>query len=110
MPSAHDAVRRTGLNVAISIIRPIRQTPSGWVLLTAVYQTQQGVRFFVDGEPLGPEAKADFADPRFTIGAAQIGNWSKEVRTFDGSIDELGILGRTMSDSEVWRLYEAGKP
>ena len=64
----------------------------------------------MNGEPLGPEAKADFADPGFTSGAAQIGNWSKEVRAFDGSIDELGILARIMTDLEVRRLYEAGKP
>lgn len=80
-----------------------------WHLLAATHQAGRGVRFFVDGNPAEPQPQADDVGG-FIIGKAQIGGWSGGDRHFSGTIDELGVLGRVMTDDEIRKLYQSTKP
>jgi len=80
-----------------------------WVHLAAVYDADsKSVRFYFNGE-YDNTTKLAKAFPAL-LGPAQIGNWNSIDRTLSGRIDEMLILGRTMSDAEMERLFAAGNP
>ena len=67
---------------------------------------------YLDGVRVGvSEISGDFGA---TFGRAQIGGWQsvdgKEERGLRGRMDELMILGRTMTDEEIRELHRLGKP
>ena len=53
-----------------------------------------------------------------TIGDATIGKWSvptprhraSRVRTLNGCMDELIVVGQALDDQEVRRIYDIGRP
>lgn len=88
---------------------PVLPEQGRWVHLATVYDSTKGTaRFYLNGR-LDKESQQAIAHPA-RLGAAQIGNWDSEDRKLSGRVDELLILGRTMSDDEVRALFEAGNP
>lgn len=80
-----------------------------WVHLAAVYDSDnKTVRFYFNGT-FDREVKLAQAYPA-RLGPAQIGNWNTNDRTLSGRIDEMLILGRAMSDTEMEQLFAAGNP
>ena len=90
-----------------------------WVHLATVYDSQEKVvRFFINGQ-FDHQVSLDVA-PEAVLGPAQIGNWNpayrkqpievQHDRRLSGRIDELAIIGRSMSDQEINAYYAAGTP
>ncbi len=80
-----------------------------WVHLATVYDaTAKSVRFYLNGQ-FDKETHQTIAHPA-KLGTAQIGNRNRQDRKLSGRVDELLLLGRTMSDDEVRALFEAGNP
>ncbi|MDF1740095.1 MAG: FecR domain-containing protein, partial [Verrucomicrobiales bacterium] len=90
-------------------ITPVLPAKGRWVHLATVYDSaQKSVKFYLNGR-LDSESRQEIAHPA-RLGSAEIGNWDKQDRKLSGRIDELIILGRTMSDAELRNLYEVGNP
>jgi hypothetical protein len=88
---------------------PVLPEQGRWVHLSVVYNAPaKTVRFYLNGR-FDKETKQSIAHPAL-LGPAQIGNWNAKDRTLSGRVDELILLGRTMTDSEIYALYEAGNP
>lgn len=88
---------------------PVLPEQGRWVHLTTVYDSTQGtVRFYFNGQ-FDKETRLTIAHPA-RLGPAQIGNWNQKDRKLSGRVDELLLLGRAMSDTEVAELYHAGVP
>lgn len=98
---------------------PLSEDSHRWIHLATVYDSDLKIaRFYVDGK-LNNEARQEIAHPA-RLGPAQIGNWNSRTsnsrtsnsrdRKLSGRIDELILLGRTMSDEEIRDFYEAGRP
>ncbi|MEM1294396.1 MAG: LamG-like jellyroll fold domain-containing protein, partial [Verrucomicrobiota bacterium] len=86
-----------------------------WMQLAVIYDGSSGmVTHFRDGSVLGT-AMVDATIP-LAIGNAEIGNWTprprsqREVRNFNGRIDELMIFDRALRPDELLELYHHGKP
>jgi len=100
---------QTGDHIYSDSATPISQEAHRWVHLATVYDSDQKIaRFYLDGK-LNNEARQEIAYPA-RLGPAQIGNWNNHDRKLSGRIDELILLGRTMSDEEIRALYDAGNP
>lgn len=79
-----------------------------WHLLVGTYDGKK-MKLYVDGElDMAMEATGliNQDDYPVNIGA----NAQKKERDFEGWIDELGILKRALSASEVQEMWEIGKP
>ena len=80
-----------------------------WMHLAVTYDADaRTVRFYLNGR-FDKESRQAVAMPA-RFGAAQIGNWDSNDRRLSGRVDELLILGRTMSDAEIGALFAAGNP
>lgn len=95
-----------------------------WIFLASTYDSQTGkVIHYRDGTPIG----SGYFKRKLPVvfGSFSCGNWSnqtKEVasggtlspssgtRNFAGSIDELMVLSRALSATEILDLHEKGKP
>jgi len=88
---------------------PVLPEQGRWVHLAAVYDSDAGsVRFFLNGN-FDEQSMQATAHPA-RLGPAQIGNWDSRDRKLSGRIDELMLIGRALSDSEMLALYQAGTP
>jgi len=88
---------------------PVLPKQGRWVHLATVYDaTARTVRFYLNGE-FDKETRQAVAHPA-RLGSAQIGNWDRRDRKLSGRIDELLLIGRALSDSEVQALHAAGNP
>ena len=88
---------------------PVLPEQGRWVHLAAVYDSDAGsVRFYLNGH-FDKQAQQATAHPA-RLGPAQIGNWDSRDRKLSGRIDELLLIGRALSDSEVRALFQAGTP
>jgi len=80
-----------------------------WVHLAVTYDALAGaVRFYLNGR-FDKETRLSLAHPA-RLGSARIGNWDQQDRKLSGRVDELVIIGRTLADSEIEELFEAGTP
>lgn len=87
-----------------------------WVHLATVYdRATLTVTHYVDGRVVGTRPIRSYLP--LVIGAAEIGNWGlpmgraeHQIRNLNGAIDELAVLGRSLSADEVAAMYEAGRP
>lgn len=86
-----------------------------WLQLAVIYNGETGtVTHFRDGEVKGT-VKVEKVVP-VAIGKAEIGNWTppahdaRQIRNFNGRIDELVIFNEAMSTDEISAIYESGKP
>ena len=83
-------------------------------MAVAVDATTRRVTFYLDGRNVH-EVAASY-DLTTTLGWAQIGSWNPKevggygVRFFRGKIDEFAIFTSALSDGEIERLYNDGKP
>ena len=88
---------------------PVLPEQGRWVHLAVVYDSTRGtVRFYLNGQ-FDKEARMQIAHPA-RLGPAQIGNWNQQDRKLSGRVDELLLLGRSMSDDELRALHAAGNP
>ena len=88
---------------------PVLPERGRWIHLAAVYDSQaRTVRFYLNGV-FDKETRQETAWPA-RLGPAQIGNWNKQDRKLSGRIDEILLLGRTLSDDEIRELHDAGDP
>lgn len=84
-----------------------------WIhLATTANRVTGDVVHYFDGKVV----KRDQRDrlPPFSIGDAEIGNWSSQagthpIRSFNGRMDEFALLKRAMTEGEVRRIFEAGR-
>lgn len=79
-----------------------------WHLIVGTYDGST-IKLYIDGEldaSLPATGKINGDDYPVNIGA----NSRHKNRDFEGWIDELGILKRAMSESEIKEMYEIGKP
>jgi len=93
------------------IMTPPVMTPDRlgrWVLLASTFDGKM-IHHYVDGKLV--KAGDAYTPVPVSIGAAEIGNWRGPTpRFFSGRMDELAILSRAMSASELVALYQAGRP
>ncbi len=90
-------------------LKPVLAQQGRWVHLAVVYNSVDGnVQFYFNGK-LDSQERLKVSHPA-RLGPAQIGNWNSEDRKLSGRMDELLILGRTMSAKEIQNLFEAGNP
>ena len=66
------------------------------------------MRFYLNGT-FDKETRQETAWPP-RLGPAQIGNWNREDRKLSGRLDELLLIGRTLSDQEIRLLHDTGNP
>ncbi len=87
-----------------------------WVHLASTYDRQTNrIVHYCDGRRV---AEGPLRIPTaLRIGPANLGNWqaatgtlNKPFRSLNGRIDEFAILRRTLTNAEVHRMYELGKP
>lgn len=112
------AVRREARRGKVESSAPFQVDPADfgrWMQVALVYDSTSGqVSHYRDGEVIGT-AGVDGSVP-VEIGSAEIGNWTpsarktREVRNFNGRIDELMIFGRVLSSDEIGGLYADGLP
>jgi hypothetical protein len=91
-----------------------------WIQLAAVYDPiDLRVQQYVDGKQVSSEEIQDrFLVHKLRIGPAEIGNWGQPfrdspsfaVRNLNGAIDELAIFKSALTEAEIEKLYEQGKP
>lgn len=87
-----------------------------WICLAVVYdKANRLVTHYVDGHYVA-HAGIQF-DVDLSLGTAEIGNWNMAshrnrtpVRFFSGAIDEMMLYSSALSDRDVARLYEQGRP
>ena len=89
-----------------------------WHHAAVVYDQAAGtVRFFLDGRNVGTAALTGHDAPE--IGRADFGNWDPAgqspiealgTRAFDGRMDEFVVFADALTDEQVRRLWEAGRP
>ncbi|MEM7601374.1 MAG: LamG-like jellyroll fold domain-containing protein [Verrucomicrobiota bacterium] len=86
-----------------------------WLQLAVVYDGASGtVSHYRDGKLSGVVTLP--AVVPLSIGNAEIGNWtppalkSRQIRQFNGQMDELLIFNAAFSDAEIQTLYQHGRP
>ena len=89
-----------------------------WKHLAVVVDGKAGqVVHYVNGSPVARQALK--LGPPFRLGAAELGNWNAEsgskpgpalIRNLSGALDEFELFSRALSDAEVRKLYNKGKP
>ncbi|MEM7015411.1 MAG: LamG-like jellyroll fold domain-containing protein [Verrucomicrobiota bacterium] len=88
-----------------------------WMHLAVTYDAvNQRISHYLDGLLVGEE-ETDHLNP-IVIGEAQIGNWrppnrpekSAELRSFNGRLDEMLVLGRVMNPQEIEEHHYIGNP
>ncbi len=99
-------------------VAPFVMTPvdfGRWTQVALVYDSgSREVTHYRDGIVSG-RSSADSWIP-LEIGAAEIGNWTppnrrkREVRNFNGRIDELVIFGEALASDEIRAHFEVGRP
>jgi hypothetical protein len=87
-----------------------------WAQVAVTYDREAGlVSHYVDGRPVAQEAT--HFDIPLRIGNAELGNWNiashrnpSPVRFFSGRMDEFMMFSRALTEAEIERLYEQGRP
>ena len=88
---------------------PVLPEKGRWVHLAVTYDADaKRIRFYLNGR-FDKESLQATAHPAL-LGPAQIGNWDSHDRKLSGRVDELILLGRTMTNDEIQALFDAGNP
>jgi hypothetical protein len=99
------------LGDGIAVSPAIDHKAHRWVHLASVYdRSAHQVRFFVDGRCVG-SGDLQRNDP-VTIGTARVGNRDSQTSQveFRGLMDELVIVGRTLTADEIQQMCREGQP
>ena len=87
-----------------------------WTHLAVVYDAAaKQVTHFVNGEAV--KRQRLLFDTSLRLGPTQLGNWNRgdytadatPIRNFSGRIDEFEFYRRSLSETEIRQLYEAGQ-
>ena len=81
----------------------------GWMLVAATHDNET-VKFYLNGSLVDSRAwpqKQELAEAMLLIGSDYA---FSDVSRFNGKIDEIAILKRVLTDSEMAQMYQAGKP
>ncbi|TDU81131.1 FecR family protein [Prosthecobacter fusiformis] len=90
-------------------LTPVLPKNGRWVHVAVTYDADaRRIRFYLNGL-FDKESLQATAHPAL-LGPAQIGNWNSKDRKLSGRVDELILLGRTMTDAEIRALFDAGNP
>jgi hypothetical protein len=87
-----------------------------WVQIAVVYDHEGSlVTHYLDGHPVSQVPT--LSDVPLRVGTAELGNWNMAahrnttpIRFLTGSMDEFLLFSRALSQQEIARLYEQGKP
>ncbi len=79
-----------------------------WQHVVAVREQKDGYKIYLDGISMPLRSRGDMNNS--THSNLVIGGHRKDVRTFDGSIDDIRIYNRALSGEEVKSLYDFEKP
>jgi hypothetical protein len=87
-----------------------------WLLLGVVYDRDQvQVTHYVNGQPVASQPLV--FDLPLRVGDAELGNWNmathhnpSPVRFFTGCMDEFMLFSRALTEAEMERLYQQGRP
>lgn len=86
-----------------------------WIQLAVVYNADNSsVTHYRDGNALGT-VRLPVVVP-IAIGKAEIGNWTpppndaRQIRHFNGRIDEMLIFDKALPKNQIQDLYRNGKP
>lgn len=82
---------------------------SGWLHIAATHDNQT-VRFYLNGVLIDSKSwpyKQELAEAGLFIGTDSAPN---DGSRFNGTMDEIVILGRVMTDQEIAQMYQAGRP
>jgi hypothetical protein len=80
-----------------------------WTHLVTVYDSpHHTLRHYVNGQC--ERELSLMTAPTARFGPSQIGNWNLYDRNLSGRVDDMVILGRAMSDTEVRALFDSGNP
>ena len=115
-----DGSLRCGINGMGVFLTPADTViPGKWQHLAVAWDLKAATaRFVIDGEPVVGTA-LDSMTPTLTgaevrFGGTRVGSWGEPIqspsRDFRGRIDEILILDRSLSNSEITSLYLKGKP
>ncbi len=90
-----------------------------WMHLAVTIDGSSGpgrIIHYLDGRPVGESVSAKPLPP-LRLGDAEIGNWQASdlvnphpIRSLNGRIDDLFILGRALSAEEIAEIHRAGLP
>lgn len=90
-----------------------------WMFLATVFDSEKlEVRHLIDGQVVSREVITDL-DKRLPLkfGAMEMGNYNppgsggpKNVRNFNGRIDEFMLFRRALSDGELKEIFQVGRP
>jgi len=84
---------------------------AGWHHMATVHDAASGkVSHFLDGRPLETEPASTLCKTPTVIGVASIGSWKCRDRAFGGSIDELMIFNRCLSEGDIRHLFQTEAP
>jgi hypothetical protein len=90
---------------------PVLPADNGWHLICIASDASAVTKFFVDGN-LVSTVQGEFKRPvscdRMVLGNAVAGTEADRRDYFDGSVDELMIFKRVLSESEIRRIYSVG--
>jgi hypothetical protein len=87
-----------------------------WTQLAVVYDRAAGqVSHYIDGKQVAQESLQ--FDLPLRIGNAELGNWNiashrnpSPIRYLSGRMDEFLLFARALSEQDIERLYEEGRP
>lgn len=92
--------------------KPFRPEPQKWYHLAVVYDGAE-VRFYINGavfQSASYKGKPEPVKSEIILGAMKKDGYILESGDFDGVVDEMMIFNRTMEESEIRQIYQAGKP
>ncbi len=79
-----------------------------WLLLATTFDGRT-VRHYLNGELIS--SGASFTPPALNLGTAELSNARDPVKHhLPSTMDEFAVLDRAMSDTEIARLFSAGRP
>jgi len=95
-----------------------RQELGRWIQLAAVYDgNKRQMSLYLNGRRVA--SKSESHERTLSLGSLELGNWTPRnakasanyrIRNFHGRMDEFAILSRPLSDEEIHRFYQSGKP
>lgn len=95
-----------------------REDLGHWIQLAAVYDgNKRQMALYLNGRRVA--SKSESQERTLSLGILELGNWTPRntkasanyrIRNFHGRMDEFALLSRPLSDEEILRFYESGKP
>jgi len=100
-----------GLTTNFNVVSSNKVSAGQWNHIAGVYDSSSNkLKVFVNGIKTEATASgtAGDSDANFVIGASRFGSGDSIAQWFDGQIDDIAILDRALSDTEVLEIYKGG--